>query len=80
MATAESVFNSKVYTVMKELLFKVNYGREPRMGCDIRKKRKNIKEKEFAREMKNRYEEVKSALVRLQEEMKRQADRNRKEV
>ena len=50
------------------------------MGCDIRKKRKNIKEKEFAREMKNRYEEVKSALVRLQEEMKRQADRNRKEV
>ena len=44
------------------------------MGFDIRKKKKNVKE------MKNRYEEVKAALVKLQKEMKRQADRNRKEI
>jgi len=34
------------------------------MGFDIRKKGKNMKAKEFAREIKDRYKEVKSALVR----------------
>ena len=50
------------------------------MGFDIRKKRKNVKEEEFVREMKDRHKKAKSALVRSQEEMKRQVDRNRKEV
>jgi len=50
------------------------------MGFDIRKKRKNKKVEEFAREMKERHEEARAALVRSQEEMKRQADRNRKEA
>ena len=50
------------------------------MGFDIRKKRKNKKAEEFAREMKKRHEETRAALVRSQEEMKRQADRNRKEA
>ena len=65
---------------MKESPFKVNYGREPRMGFDIRKKGKNMKAEEFAREIKNRHEEAKSALVKSQEEMKKQAGRNRKEA
>jgi len=80
LTTAEFAFNNKIYTVTKESSFKVNYGREPRIGFDIRKKRKNVKAEEFVREMKNKHKEVKSALVRLQEEMKRQADRNRKEA
>jgi len=80
LATVEFAFNNKIYIAIKELLFKVNYGREPRMGFDIRKKRKNMKAEEFAREMKNRHKGAKSALVRLQKEMKRQADRNRKEA
>ena len=50
------------------------------IGFDIRKKGKNEKAEEFAREMKERYEEARVALVRSQEEMKRQADRNRKEA
>ena len=50
------------------------------MGFDIRKKGKNEKAKEFAREMKERHEEARAALVRSQEEIKRQADRNRKEA
>ena len=77
---AEFAFNNKVHTVTKSSLFKVNYWREPRMGFDIRKKVINEKEEEFAREMKERYEEARVALVRSQEEMKRQADRNRKEA
>jgi len=50
------------------------------MGFDIRKKGKNEKAEEFAREIKERHEEARAALVRLQKEMKRQVDRNRKEV
>jgi len=64
----------------KSSLFQVNYGRELRMGFDIRKKGKNENAEEFAREMKGRHEKARAALVRLQEEMKRQANRNRKET
>ena len=77
---AEFTFNNKVYTATKMSPFKVNYGREPRMGFDIRKKRKNEKAEGFAREMKERHEEARVALVKAQEEIKRQADRNRKEA
>ena len=80
LATAEFAFNNKVHIVIKSLLFKVNYGREPRMGFDIRKKRKNEKAEEFVKEMKDRNEEVKAVLVKLQEEMKRYTDKNRKEA
>ena len=80
LATAEFAFNNKVHTVTKMSLFKVNYGRELRMSFDIRKKEKNKKAEEFAREMKERHEEARAALVRSQEEMKRQADRSRKEA
>ena len=60
--------------------FKANYGREPRMGFNIRKKGKNKKAEEFVREMKERYEEARAALVKSQKEMKKQVDRNRKEA
>ena len=80
LATAEFAFNNKVHTVMKISSFQVNYGRKPRMGFDIRKKGKNEKAEEFAREMKERHDEARAALVKSQEEMKRQADRNRKEA
>jgi len=80
LAMAEFAFNNKVHIVTKMSPFQVNYGREPRMGFDIRKKKKNEKAEEFAKEMKERHEKAKAVLVKLQEEMKRQADRNRKEA
>ena len=64
----------------KMSLFQVNYGREPRIGFNIRKKGKNEKVEEFAREIKERHEETRAVLVRSQEEIKRQVDRNRKEA
>ena len=80
LATAEFAFNNKVHTVTRSSPFQVNYGRELKMGFDIRKKGKNEKAKEFVKEMKERHEEARSALVKSQEEMKRQADRSRKEA
>jgi len=64
LATAEFAFNNKVHMATKSSLFQVNYGREPRMGFDIRKKGKNEKAEEFAREIKERHEEARVALVR----------------
>ena len=64
MATAEFAFNNKVHTVTKTSPFQVNYGKESRMGFDIRKKEKNEKAEEFAKERKERYEEARAALVK----------------
>jgi len=80
LATAEFAFNNKVHTVTKMSLFQVNYGREPRMGFDVRKKGKNKKVEEFVKEIKERHEEARAALVKAQKEMKRQVDRSRKEA
>jgi len=80
LAMAEFTFNNKMHITTKTSPFQVNYGRELRMGFDIRKKGKNEKAEEFAREMKEKHEEARVILVKLQEEMKRQADRSRKET
>jgi len=62
------------------LPFMANYGRELRMGGDIRKKRKVESAMEFVERMKKVHEEVGVALKRTQEKMKRCTDRNRKEM
>jgi len=80
LVTVEFAFNNKVHTATKMSLFQVNYGKEPRMGFDIRKKGKNEKAEEFARKMKKKHEKARVALVRSQKEMKRQADRSGKEA
>ena len=57
-----------------------NYKRKLRMGANIRKKGKVEKATEFAERMKKMQEEAGAVLRKAQEEMKRQADRERKEV
>jgi len=64
LAMVEFAFNNKVHTVTKMSPFQVNYRREPRMGFDIRKKRKNKKVEEFIKEMKERHEEARAVLVK----------------
>jgi len=57
-----------------------NYGKELRMGGDIRKKGKVESATKFVERMKKVYEEAEAALRKTQEEMKRYADRGRKEA
>ena len=72
--------NNKAHSIMKVSLFMVNYGRELRMGDDIRKRGKVEKVTEFMERMKKVYEEAVAALKKAQEDMKRQADKGRKET
>ena len=62
LAMAEFVVNNKVHTVTKVSPFMANYGREMRMGRDIRKKGKVEKATEFVERMKKVYEEAEVAL------------------
>ena len=72
--------NNKVHTATKVSLFMANYGRELRMGGDIRKKGKVESATEFVERMKKVHEEARAALKKIQEEMKRYVDRSRKET
>jgi len=58
----------------------VNYGRELKIGVDIRRKEKVKKTTEFAERMKKIQKEVKVVLRKVQEKIKQQIDRGRKEV
>jgi len=61
-------------------LFMANYGRELRIDINLRRKGKMKKVTEFVKRMRKVQEEAGTALVKIQEEMKRQVDRKRKEV
>jgi len=80
LAGAEFTVNNKVHTATKVLPFMANYGREMRMEGDIRKRGKVEKAVEFVKRMKRIHEEAEAALKKSQEDMKRQADRGRKET
>ena len=80
LASAEFSVNNKVYSTTKVSPFIVNYRQELRMGGDIRKKGKVKKATEFVERLKKIQEETEAALRKAQEEMKRYADRKRRET
>jgi len=80
LAAAEFAVNNKVHMATKVSPFMVNYGKELRMGGDIRRKGKVERATEFVERMKKVHEEAEAALKKTQEEMKRYADRSRKET
>ena len=77
---AEFAVNNKIYSATKVSLFIANYERELRMETDIRRKKKVKKVIECVKRMKKIQEEARTVLKKAQEEMKRQANRERKEV
>ena len=80
MAATEFAVNNKVHTATKVSPFMANYGKELRIGKDIRKKGKVESATAFIERMKKVHEEAEAALRKMQEEMKRYADRGRKET
>jgi len=80
LVSAEFAVNNKIHMATKVLPFMANYGRELRMGGDIKKKGKIESAMEFIERMKKVHEEIGAALKKTQEEMKRYMDRSRKEI
>ena len=79
LATAEFTVNNKIHQVTKVSPFIANYSRELRIEVDIEKKEKVEKTIEFVERMKN-VQEVGTVLRKAQEEMKRQANKERKDT
>ena len=80
LVLAEFVINNKAHLTTKVSLLMANYRRELRIGMDLRRKEKMEKVTEFVERMRKVQEEARTALVKAQKEMKRQADRERKET
>ena len=66
LASAEFTINNKIHSVTKMSLFIANYGRELRMGVDIRRKEKMEKATEFVERMKKMQEEAGAVLKKEQ--------------
>ena len=80
LALAEFAINNKIHLTTKVSLFMANYGREIRMGVDLRRKGKMEKATEFAERMRKVQKKTGAVLMRAQEKMKRQVDRGRKKA
>ena len=75
LGTAEFAYNNKVHAATKILPFKVNYGQDPRMGFEGRRKGKYEAAGKFVEKMKKIQKEVKAVLGKAQEEMRKFVDR-----
>jgi len=76
---AEFAYNNKIHAATKILPFKVNYGQDLRMGFEGRRKGKYKAAGKFVERMKRIQEKAKAALEKAQEEMKKFADKKRRE-
>jgi len=76
---AEFTYNNKIHIVTKTSPFKVNYGQDPRMEFEGRKKGKYEAAGKFIEKMKKIQKEAKAALGKAQEEMKKFANRRQRE-
>ena len=76
----EFAYNNKVHASTKTSSFKTNYKQDPRMGFEMRKKRKYKRTEKFLTKMREIQKEAKAVLGKVQEEMKKYIDRKRAEV
>jgi len=80
LGTAEFAYNNKAHSSTRTLPFKANYGQDPRMGFEGRKKGKYAGAEKFIEKMKEIQEEAKAVLRKVQEEMKKYADKKRSDA
>jgi len=77
LGTAEFAYNNKIHAATKNSLFKVNYGQDPRMEFEGRRKEKYEAAGKFVKKMRKIQEEAKAVLEKAQEEMRKFVDRKR---
>jgi len=75
LGTAEFTYNNKIHTATKISPFKANYGQNPRMVFEEKRKGKYEVAEKFVKRMKKIQEEAKAALGKAQEEMKKFTNR-----
>ena len=80
LVTAEFAVNNKVHSATKISPFMANYGRELWMGANIKRKGKVEKATDFVERMRRVQEGIGAVLRKVQDEMRRQVDRERQEV
>jgi len=80
LGTAEFAYNNKGHSSTRTSLFKANYGQDPRMGFEGRKKGKYAGAEKFIEKMKKIQEEAKAALGKAQADMKKYTDKKRSNV
>ena len=69
------MYNNKIHTATKISLFKANYGQDPRIGFERRRKWKYEVVGKFVEKIKKIQEEAKAVLEKAQEEIKKFGDR-----
>ena len=67
---AKFAVNNKIYLAPKVSPFIANYGRELKIGADIRRKEKIEKAMKFAKRIKKVQKKTRAVLRKTQEEMK----------
>jgi len=77
LGTAEFAYNNKVHSSTQTTPFKANYRQDPRMEFEGRKKEKYEGAKKFIEKMKEIQEEARAVLGKVQEEIKKYADRKK---
>jgi len=80
LGTTEFAYNNKVQTSTKVSPFRANSGRDPWMGFELRKKGKFEETSKFIERIQEIQKETKAVLGKVQEDMKKYADRHRGEV
>ena len=80
LGTVEFVYNNKVHLSMKMSPFKANYGQDPRIEFEVRKKEKYEGAGKFVMKMKEIQEEAKAVLGKAQERMKKYTDKKKEDV
>ena len=68
---AKFAYNNKIHAATKISPFKTNYGQDPRMGFEVRRKEKYEAVGRFVERMKKIQEKAKAVLGKVQEEMKK---------
>ena len=80
LASVKFVINNKAYLTTKISLFMENYGRKLRIRVNLKRKGKMEKAIKFVERIRKVQKKAKVALTKVQEEIKKQVNRGKKEV